>query len=125
VIHTSRTPCLELYPAMSRLKAGVVRYASIATDIVSALGVEPAPDCRIGQGRITITFRRLGASRWSEREQVEHALHVATVARTVLANDSRQTVRDRVKRAIVVVYEDAALVRGCDVLARWECVVPG
>jgi len=28
---------------MSRLKAGVVRYASIATDIVAALGVEPAP----------------------------------------------------------------------------------
>lgn len=109
---------------MRKLKAGVVRYASIATEIASALGIEPAPDCRIGQGRITITFRRLGASHWSEPEQIEHALRVAAVARTVLANDSRRAVRDRVTRAIVVVYEDAALVRGCDVVARWECVVP-
>jgi len=109
---------------MSRLRGGVVRFASVATDIASALGVDPAPDCHSGRGRITITFRRIGASRWSEREQIEHALHVATVARRVLANDSRPKVRDRITRAIVVVYEDAALVRGCDVLAKWECVVP-
>jgi len=109
---------------MSRLKAGVVRYASVATEIASALGFEPAPECRIGHGRVTITFRHLGASRWSESEQIEHALHVAAVVRTVLANDSRRSVRDRVARAVVVVYQDAALVRGCDVSARWECVVP-
>jgi hypothetical protein len=96
----------------------------VATEIASALGVEPAPDCRIGQGRITITFRRLGASRWPENQQIEYALRVVAVARTVLANDSRRAVRDRVARAIVVVYEDATLLRGCEVLARCECVVP-
>ncbi|HET7186602.1 MAG TPA: hypothetical protein VFI52_00545 [Gemmatimonadaceae bacterium] len=109
---------------MSRLKVGVVRYSSIATSIAHALGIEPAPDCRIGHGRITLTFRRIGASRWPEEQQVEHALRAAEVARAVLASDSRRAVRERTTRAIVVVYEDATLVRGCAVVARWECVVP-
>jgi hypothetical protein len=109
---------------MSRLRAGLVRYASVAAEIAAALGVRPAPDCRIGQGRITITFRRLGASRWSEDRQIEYALRVAALARRVFANDSRRAVRERMNRAIVVVYEDATLVRGCEVLARCECVVP-
>ena len=109
---------------MSRLRVGVVRYASVATAIGRALGVEPAPECQIGQGRITLTFRRLGASRWSENQQLEHALRTAAMARTVLAADPRRAVRERSTRAIVVVHEDATLVRGCAVLARWECVVP-
>jgi hypothetical protein len=33
-------------------------------------------------------------------------------------------VRERAARAIVVVYEDVAVVQGCVVTARWECVVP-
>jgi hypothetical protein len=89
-----------------------------------ALGVEPVPVCRIGHGRITLTFRRAGASRWSEEQQIEHAIRVAAVARNVLANNPRRAVRRRATRAIVVVYEDLTLVRGCEVLARWECVVP-
>jgi hypothetical protein len=109
---------------MSPLNAGIVRYASVATAIVRAIGGEPAPDCRIGQGRITLTFRRMGATRWAEAHQIEHALHVAAAARVVLADDSRRAVRERAARAIEVVYEDAALVRGCAVTARWECVVP-
>jgi hypothetical protein len=109
---------------MSRLQVGVVRYASVAAEIGRALGVESAPDCRIGQGRITLTFRSRGASRWPEAQQVEHALRVAAVARTVFAADPRRAVRQRATRAIVVVYEDATLIRGCEVLARWECVVP-
>jgi hypothetical protein len=109
---------------MSRLQVGVVRYASVATAIARALGAEHAPQCQIGQGRITLTFRRLGASRWSEDRQMEHALQVAAVARRVLADDPRGAVRERGSRAIVVVYEDATVVRGCAVLARWECVVP-
>jgi hypothetical protein len=109
---------------MSRLQVGVVRYASVAIAIAQALGVEPPPYCQIGQGRITLKFRRLGASRWSENEQIEHALWAAATARGVLANDHRGAVRERATRAIVVVYEDATLVRGCAVVARWECVVP-
>jgi len=108
---------------MSPLQGGIVRYASVATAIAHAVG-EPAPDCRIGQGRITLTFRRLGATRWAEAEQIEHALRVAAAARVVLADDRRRAVRHRAARAIVVVYEDVALVRGCAVTARWECVVP-
>lgn len=110
---------------MARIQIGVVRYASVANTIAKALGIEPAPECRIGRGRITLTFRRLGATRWAERQQVEYALKVAEIARKVLAADSRRTVRGRAAtRAIVVIYEDAALVRGCSVVARWECVVP-
>lgn len=109
---------------MSRLGAGVIRYASVAAAIGRAVGVSPPPICRIGHARITITFRQLGASRWSEERQIEFALHVARVARDVLSTDSRRNVRQRAARAIVVVLEDVALVRGCAVEARWECVVP-
>lgn len=109
---------------MSRLRGGVVRYASVAEAIVDALAVAPAPDCRIGQGRITLTFRRLGASRWPEARQIEYALWAAEVARAVLATDARASIRERTTRAIEIVYEDATLVRGCAVSARWECVVP-
>ena len=101
------------------------RYGSVATAIARALGVEPAPDCRIGQHRITLTFRRLGAWRWSGEQQVEHALRAAAVAREVLADDPRNAVRKRVNRAIVVIYEDTTLIRGCEVVSRWQCVVPG
>ena len=109
---------------MNRLRVGIVRYASLATAIERALGAERPPECRIGQGRVTITFRRLGATHWAEARQVEYALRVAAVAREILAADSRGSVRQRATRAIEVVYEDAALVRGCAVVARWECVVP-
>jgi hypothetical protein len=71
-----------------------------------------------------MTFRRLGASGWSKDQQIEYAIRAAAVARAVLADDHRRAVRRRVTRAIVVVYEDATLVQGCEVLARWECVVP-
>jgi hypothetical protein len=109
---------------MSRLQVGVVRYASVARAIGRALGVEPAPYCQIGHGRITLTFRRLGASRWSENQRIEHAIRAAATARGVLADDPRRAVRERATRAIVIVYEDATIVRGCAVVARWECVVP-
>lgn len=77
-----------------------------------------------GYARVTLTFRRLGASRWSENQRIEHALRAAATARAVLADDSRRVVCERATRAIVVVYEDATLARGCAVVARWECVVP-
>ena len=109
---------------MSRLHLGVSRYASVAAAIARALGVEPALDCQVGHGRLTLTFRRLGASRWPEARQTEYALGVAATTRAVRAADPRRAVRERAQRAVVVVYEDAALVRGCAVVARWECVVP-
>lgn len=109
---------------MSRLQIGIVRYVSVATAIGKALGIEPAPYFQIGHGRITLIFRRLGASRWSENQQIEYALRAAATTRAVLGGDPRRSVRERVNRAIVVVYEDATLVRGCSVVGRWEYVVP-
>jgi len=109
---------------MSYLRVGLTRYSSVTTAIARALGVEPAPDCRIGQHRITLTFRRLGAWRWSGEQQIEYAVRVAAVVRAVLADDHRHAVRKRVNRAIVVIYEDTSLVRGCEVVSRWECVIP-
>src|SRR3954467_13849263 len=98
---------------MSRLQIGVVRYASIGAAIARALGVQPPPDCRVGAGRISLTFRRLGASRWPEAQQIAHAMRVAEVARAVFAADSRGGVRRQANKAIVVTYQDASLVRGC------------
>jgi hypothetical protein len=109
---------------MSRLQIGIVRYLSVAKTIGNALGIDPPPYVRIGHGRITITFRSLGASRWPENQQVELALRAAETARAVLAKGSQRAVRRRTARAIVVVYEDSSVVRGCVVVARWECVVP-
>jgi hypothetical protein len=43
----------------------------------------------------------------------------------VLSEDSRPAVRKRASdRAIVIIYEDATLVRGCSVVSQWKCVVP-
>jgi hypothetical protein len=109
---------------VSALHVGIVRYASVATAIATALGAERAPEVRLGSGRLSITFRRLGATRWPETRQMEHALRTAEVARHTLAADSRRDVRERANRAIVIVYEDATLAAGCAVVARWECVVP-
>lgn len=109
---------------MSRLKVGIVRYASVATRIAQALGVDPPPEINLG-ARITVTFRSLGATRWPETKQIDLALRIATVTRQVLAEDDRRTIRKRAgERAIVVVFEDAADVRGCAVVAQWSCVVP-
>ena len=108
---------------MSRFQAGVIRFASVASTIVHAIGVEPEPECRIGQWRITLTFRGLGATRWTEHEQIEFALEKSAIARAVLAADRRRAMRARATRAIEVIYEDATALRGCAVVARWECVV--
>lgn len=109
---------------MSRIHVGVVRYPAVGAAIARALGDSPDPDCRIRLGRITLTFRRLGATRWPEARQLEYALRAATVARSILASDPRVLVRRRATRAIEIVYEDASLVQGHPVSRRWECVVP-
>lgn len=109
---------------MRVLRLGIVRYESVAQAITETLQISPPPDCRIGRGRITIKFRQTGASLWPEEQRIEYAIHVAAVIRSILAADSRRLVRRRVNRAIGIVFEDAALDRGCDVASRWECIVP-
>jgi hypothetical protein len=109
---------------MGHLEIGIVRYSSVAARIAKELGLESAVDCRIGAGRITLTFRHLHASDWADARRIKHALRAVETARAVLAVDPRATVRERAARAITVVIEDAAILHRCAVLARWECVVP-
>jgi hypothetical protein len=109
---------------MSRWQVGGTRYAAVGHAIAEALGIEPAPECRIGLGRLTLTFRSFGASSWTDAKRIEHALRIADVARRALAADYRRAVRKRTSRAIVVIFEDATILRGCTVMAQWECVVP-
>jgi hypothetical protein len=109
---------------MKRLRIGIVRYASIGNRIAAALGVDPAPEVVVG-ARIRIIFRSIGASRWPEAQQVDYALQVAEVARRSLSTDSRRLARRRAgTRAVVVIFEDVSLRRGCSLTSRWECVVP-
>lgn len=109
---------------MSRLQVGVIRYASVAEAIRRELGFEIVPEVHLGRGRIQVTFRNLGASRWPLESQADHAFQVAAVTRSVLERDHRAAVRRRSRRAIVIVYEDISLVSGCETTARWECVIP-
>ncbi len=109
---------------MKLMRVGVVRYAQVARAIAEALNINPPPECKIGRWRIALTFRQMGATRWVEGEKMEYAIHVAEVARSVLASDSRKTVRRRESRAIVILFEDSFLEGGCDVASRWQCIVP-
>lgn len=100
------------------------RFSALGEEIAAGLGVRPAPDVRIGRGRTTIRYWQLGASGWTEARRIDHAMETAAVVRSMLASSSRWAVRRRSSRAIVVIYEDALLANGCDIDARWECVVP-
>jgi len=103
----------------------VRRFPTAGEPIGRTLGVPSPPECLIDNGRTKLTFRRLGGTRWTEPQQMDFALRAASVARGVLASDRRGQLRRSARRAIVVVYEDATVVQGCAVVARWECVVPG
>ena len=102
----------------------VFSFRSVGDAIGRALRVDPPPDCRILHGRTVLTFRRLGAARWPEAQQVEFALRAASTARAVLADDRRQQIRKGATRATVVSFKDSAVVQGCEVTARWECTIP-
>jgi hypothetical protein len=91
----------------------VFAFRSVGDAIGRALRVDPAPDCQILHGRTILTFRRLGASRWPEPQQMEFALRASDVARAVLADDKRRQVRKGATRAIVIAFKDAAVVEGC------------
>jgi hypothetical protein len=103
----------------------IFTFRSVGDAIARALRVDPSPECRIVNGRTRITFRRLGAARWPEAQQMEFALRAAAAARVVLADDQRGQLRKGATRAIVIAFKDAAVVQGCEVTARWECTVPG
>ena len=102
----------------------VFSFRSVGEAVARALNLESVPDCRVVHGRVTLSFRRLGAARWAEAQQIELALRVVEAARVVLAGDARWQLRRGATRAIVVVYEDSSVVHGCAVTARWECAVP-
>jgi hypothetical protein len=109
---------------MSRSLFEVFTFRSIGDAIAHALQLPVSPECRVVNGRVTLTFRRLGAARWPEMQQMELVHRAVGVARGVLADDSRRQLRRGAARAIVVVFEDASLVQGCAVTARWECALP-
>lgn len=100
------------------------RFRKTANAIAEELGANPAPDVRIGRGRITVKFRQLGASSWSEARRIDHAHQVAAVVRGLLEATTKRALRRRATRAVVVTYEDATLANGCDIDARWVCVLP-
>ena len=100
------------------------RFRATAKAIAGELGVDPPPDVRIGRGRITVKFKQLGASGWSETRGIDHAFQVAAVIRELLSATTRRSLRRRASRAVVVTYEDASLAHGCDIDSRWVCVVP-
>lgn len=102
----------------------VFTFRSVGEAVARALNMDSVPECRIAHGRVTFSIRRLGAARWPEGQQIELALRVVEAARVVLAGDSRWQLRRGATRAIVVIYEDASVVQGCAVTARWECAVP-
>ncbi|HEY8165524.1 MAG TPA: hypothetical protein VIF83_08225 [Gemmatimonadaceae bacterium] len=109
---------------MRGFQAGTVRFRSVADAVAKAILTDAALDCRLVHGRINLMLRQLGGTRWPEAHQVEYALQVARVVRAVLAAESKRSLRKRANRAIVIIYEDAFLSAGCDIVARWECVVP-
>ena len=110
---------------MAEFKFEVFRFRSTAATIARALGVEPPPECRIQNGRTYLTFRRIGATRWAQAQQMDLVRRAVAVTRAVLADDDRRQLRKSAAKAIVVAYEDSSLVDGCAVTERWECTVPG
>ena len=110
---------------MAQFNFEVFRFRSTAEAIARALRIEPPPECRIQNIRTYVTFRRLGATRWPESQQMDLVRRAVAVTRAVLADDERRQHRKNAARAIVVAFEDAGLVDGYPVTMRWECTVPG
>jgi len=109
---------------MSRLRVGVVRFASVSDAIEERLALGARPRVIIGHGRILIAVRNIGATRWEPATQMTRAQEMAAIARAVLAQDARASVRRRAENAFVVRFEDIVAAQGCDVRATWECVIP-
>ena len=110
---------------MAQFNFEVFRFRSTAATIARALGIEPPPECHIQNGRTYLTFRRIGAARWPESQQMDLVRRAVAVTRAVLADDDRRQLRKSAPKAIVVAFEDSTLVDGWPVTMRWECTVPG
>lgn len=121
----ARTGVHDPTPSMAQFNFEVFRFRSTAATIARALNLEPPPECRIQNGRTYLTFRRLGATRWPQAEQMDLVRRAVAVTRAVLADDERRQLRKSAPKAIVVAFEDSTLVEGCAVTERWECTVPG
>ena len=102
----------------------VTRYPEVLEAIERQLAPDGHLTCRLGAGRVYLTLRGVGATRWEPSSQLARALEMARAARAVLASDARAPVRAHVQHAVVVQYEDVGVAEGCEVRAQWECVVP-
>ena len=91
-------------PLMAQFNFEVFRFRSTAATIARALGIEPPPECRIQNGRTYLTFRRLGATRWPESQQMDLVRRAVAVTRAVLADDDRRQLSKSSAKAIVVAY---------------------
>lgn len=100
------------------------RYPDVLEAIERQLASDGRLMCTFGAGRVYLSLRGAGATRWGLDAQLARALEMAAAARSVLAGDARAAVRVHAQHAIVVRYEDATMAAGCDVRAQWECVVP-
>src|SRR5687767_11315128 len=85
-------PINILYREMKRPSLDL-RLRKAGKTIAEELGVDPPPLIRIARGRLTIRFRQLGASRWSETDRMEHAFEIAATVRAILAAHSRWVLR--------------------------------
>jgi len=108
---------------MARFRLAVTRYASVLDAIERQLAPDGRLTCRLGAGRVYLTLRAAGATRWDAATQLARALEMASAARAILAADDRAPVRAHARHAIVVRYEDATVAEGCEVRAAWECIV--
>ena len=102
----------------------LTRYPDVLERIERQLAPGGHLTCRLGAGRVYLTLRGVGATRWDYAEQMRRALEMAALARAILAGDPREPVRVHSHHAITVKYEDVGVAEGCEVRATWECVVP-
>jgi len=109
---------------MAPFRLRATRYPEVLDAIERHLAGEGRVTCTLGAGRVHLTLRGAGATRWSPDAQLARALAMASAARAVLVADARAPVQAHARHAIVVRYEDVTVAAGCDVRAQWECVIP-
>src|SRR5688500_16064695 len=106
------------------MRFAITRYGPLLKAIERQLAPEGGLTCRFGAGRVYLTWRGVGASRWDPSAQLARALEMTAVVRTALAADTRAPVRVHGKHAVVVRFEDTGIAEGCEVRSHWECIVP-
>ena len=109
---------------MARFRLRATRYPEVLEAIERRLASDGSLTCSLGAGRVHLVLRGAWATRWEADAQLARALEMAAVARAMLAADPRAPVRVHARHAVVVRYEDVAVVAGYEVRAGWECVIP-